>query len=166
MAGQTNNSDIPICLAYDQTHYEPLVPDTEDDVQKTIQLKEAFIQGYYDKQISDIPILNEGCIEASTSYASVLKRGRGKSQDSATCFKVVNQKFQPSSKSQRSQSRFREAEKVLSGSSVWANVLVMESESTSKISGQSRVCKLELMKKGSPILVRLRGHGRKETTSS
>ena len=30
LAGQANNTEVPICLAYDQTHYEPLLPDTED----------------------------------------------------------------------------------------------------------------------------------------
>ena len=57
LAGQANNTEVPICLAYDQTHYEPLVPDTEEDVEKTIQLKQDFIRGTYEKQMNDIPVL-------------------------------------------------------------------------------------------------------------
>ena len=35
LAGQANDTEVPICLAYDMVHYEPLVPDTENDVRHT-----------------------------------------------------------------------------------------------------------------------------------
>ena len=68
------NSEIPVLLAYDQSHYESLVPDTEEDIEKTIELKKRFLKGNYQYSIQDIPILNEQVVKQDTiSYASVLK---------------------------------------------------------------------------------------------
>ena len=45
--GGSSNTDIPVCLAYDQSHYESLVPNSETDIQKTIDLMEKVISGEY-----------------------------------------------------------------------------------------------------------------------
>lgn len=39
LCGQLATTEIPICLAYNQVHYESLIPDTAEDVEKTIMLK-------------------------------------------------------------------------------------------------------------------------------
>ena len=75
LANRGNNTEVPICLAYDQVHYEPLVPDTDEDVQKTIQLKQAWSQGCYEKNMDDFQFLKPASPHASTSYASAAKRG-------------------------------------------------------------------------------------------
>ena len=82
LAYQDSTTEVPICLAYDQVHYEPLVPDTEEDVEKTIKLKQAWFQGSYKQQMYDIPFLQSSFKDASTSYASVVKRiGERESKD-------------------------------------------------------------------------------------
>ena len=43
MCGQAANNEIPVCLAYNQTHYEMLVPDTDEDIMKTIRLKHDIV---------------------------------------------------------------------------------------------------------------------------
>ena len=55
LCGQQANNEIPICLAYDQTHYEPLIPDSDEDIIKTIRLKTSFIEGTYKKTMADLP---------------------------------------------------------------------------------------------------------------
>ena len=57
--GGTTDSNIPIVLCYSGSHYEGLVPNTEEDVVKTIRLVEAYIGGGYNVRVQDIPILNE-----------------------------------------------------------------------------------------------------------
>ena len=47
LCNQTTNTDIPVCLAYDQAHYETLVPDTEEEILKTIALKNDILNGTY-----------------------------------------------------------------------------------------------------------------------
>ena len=71
MRWKASDIEVPNGLAYDMAHYEPLVPDTEHDVQKTIQLKKAVIQGIYEKDKVNISFLSS--LTASTSYASVVK---------------------------------------------------------------------------------------------
>ena len=44
LCGQLATTEIPICLAYNQVHYESLIPDTAEDVEKTITLKNRYIQ--------------------------------------------------------------------------------------------------------------------------
>jgi hypothetical protein len=53
------NTEIPVVMAYDQSHFESLVPDTEEDIHKTIQLKKRFLEGHYHTGIADIPFLKE-----------------------------------------------------------------------------------------------------------
>ena len=55
LCGSAVNNEIPICLAYDQSHYEPLVPDTHEDIMKTIELKRSIIEGTYQMTMACIP---------------------------------------------------------------------------------------------------------------
>ena len=50
LCGRSANTEILICLAYNQTHYEPFVPDTEEDIIKSIDLKKAVTEGIYWKR--------------------------------------------------------------------------------------------------------------------
>ena len=45
--GGSANTDIPICLAYDQAHYESLVPSSQSDIEKTIILSKQVLGGEY-----------------------------------------------------------------------------------------------------------------------
>jgi len=54
-----SNTEVPICLAYDQKHYEALFPDSEEDVLKTIALKRDIIEGRYDQMDIKIPVLRQ-----------------------------------------------------------------------------------------------------------
>ena len=45
---------LPICLGYDQSHFEALVPDTEDDIRKTILLKKEILSGNYSYKFTDV----------------------------------------------------------------------------------------------------------------
>ena len=49
LAGEPNSTEVPICLAYNQVHYEALFPNTEDNVMRTIRLKRDIIEGNYQK---------------------------------------------------------------------------------------------------------------------
>ena len=63
------NTDIPVILAYDQVHFEGLVPDSDEDMEKTIRLKEAYLKNEYSIQKKDIPVFNS----LQGSYAQVTK---------------------------------------------------------------------------------------------
>jgi hypothetical protein len=74
--GGAANTEIPVCLAYDQAHYESLVPDTPEDIQKTIELKESVLRGEYTLKIQDIAALKVQLKDnTSFSYASIVKQG-------------------------------------------------------------------------------------------
>ena len=115
LAGQANDTEVPICLAYDMVHYEPLVPDTEHDVQKTIQLKQAVIQGNYEKDKIDISFLNS--TRGSTSYASALKKNMDKgdfekSKELKLCTKKGERKGSANSTFMRNSSNFKKPQKA------------------------------------------------------
>ena len=57
--GGNADSDISIVLAYSGSHYEGLVPNTANDVAKSIELVDAYIRGDYKVTAHDIPILRE-----------------------------------------------------------------------------------------------------------
>ena len=71
------NTEIPVVMAYDQSHFESLVPDTEEDVHKTIQLKKRFLEGQYHTGIVDIPFLKEQEQQEKCSYGTILKKNNG-----------------------------------------------------------------------------------------
>ena len=56
LCGQVANTEVPILLAYDQYHYEMLLPDNPEDIQKTIDLKHQFLSGIYDRKMEDIAL--------------------------------------------------------------------------------------------------------------
>ena len=57
LCGLPANNEIPICLAYDQTHYEALTPDTNDDIIKTFVLKKSVLEGTYHRTMEEFPLL-------------------------------------------------------------------------------------------------------------
>ena len=59
LCNQTPDTAIPVCLAYNQVHYEVLVPDTDDDIARTIALKQDLVEGRNPKSMKDIKGLLE-----------------------------------------------------------------------------------------------------------
>ena len=59
LCGQVANIEVPVCLAYDQNHYEMLVPDSPEDIQKTITLKQEFLAGNYLRKMIDLPFIRK-----------------------------------------------------------------------------------------------------------
>ena len=57
--GRTANTDIPVCLAYNQVHYEGLVPCSEEDILKTITLTKQFLDGEYNLMMKNIPLFRK-----------------------------------------------------------------------------------------------------------
>ena len=73
LSGCPANNETPICLAYDQTHYEALVPDDEEDLVKIIALKRGVIGGTYQRKMEDFPFLMlKTSNPASNSYAAAV----------------------------------------------------------------------------------------------
>merc|ERR1712208_55159 len=62
--GGTANTDIPVCLAYNQVHYEGLVPCSNEDIEKTIDLTQQFLNGEYNILMENIPIFKHQRIES------------------------------------------------------------------------------------------------------
>ena len=63
--GGSANSDIPVCLAYDQAHYESLVPCSDSDIEKAVILSKQVQSGEYDLKMEDIPIF--GCTQSKSA---------------------------------------------------------------------------------------------------
>merc|ERR1711947_62343 len=59
------NTDIPVCLAYNQVHYEGLVPCSEEDILKTINLTKQFLCGEYKWTKENIPIFRNTVLNNS-----------------------------------------------------------------------------------------------------
>ena len=66
--GGSANTDIPVCLAYNQSHYESLVPCSEEDIEKTIVLTQQFLNGQYILRMEDIPLFKKEKEEFKNSY--------------------------------------------------------------------------------------------------
>ena len=77
LSGRKANTEIPVILAYDQSHYESLVPDTDMDIEKSIELKRSFVDGKYSRIISDIPALMAHGTTVQKSYAKVVQENGG-----------------------------------------------------------------------------------------
>ena len=75
--GASPNTEIPICLAYDLSHYEMLVPETDIDIQKTIELKNKVLHNEYHSTFEELPAFNTQFSKNMNrqSYSSVLKKG-------------------------------------------------------------------------------------------
>ena len=61
-----------LCLVYNQYHYESFVPDTEEDIRKTILLKQQFVNGSYSFRMTDVFGVQEQKI-GSMSFAEAVK---------------------------------------------------------------------------------------------
>ena len=74
LGGNVANTEIPVILVYDFSHYESLVPDTEVDIKKAVDLKRSFLDGFYNKRCIDIPVLRDQLNMEKCSYAGAVKR--------------------------------------------------------------------------------------------
>ena len=74
LCGQIADTEIPICLAYNQVHYESLIPKTQDDVQKTIELKQQILNSNYTKTFQEIPFFSVEVSSQAVSYAAAVKK--------------------------------------------------------------------------------------------
>ena len=54
--GRIANTNVSVCLAYYQSHYEPLVPSSSEDIAKTIFLATQVLDGSYNLRMKDIPL--------------------------------------------------------------------------------------------------------------
>ena len=61
--GGSANTDIPVCLAYNQVHYESLVPSSDEDIVKTTNLVKQFVNGEYHKTMADIPMFSNKTLQ-------------------------------------------------------------------------------------------------------
>ena len=57
--GGHSDTEIPVCLAYDQSHYESLVPASEDDIRKTVVLTKQYLDGKYSLKMKDILVYHK-----------------------------------------------------------------------------------------------------------
>ena len=57
MFGVVPDTDIPLILAYNLSHYESLLPQTNNDIEESIQLVSKYINGLYTFGKDDIPFL-------------------------------------------------------------------------------------------------------------
>ena len=62
LGGRPASTDIPVLLAYDTVHFEGLVPNTTSDVEKTIELKNKYLQNEYSTRKQDIPVFSNRII--------------------------------------------------------------------------------------------------------
>ena len=95
LSGRKANTEIPVILAYDQSHYESLVPDTDKDIEKSIELKRSFLDGKYSKKLYDIPALMPQGTTGEKSYAKVVQGNVG---DKGNSEKFVKASVQDSSR--------------------------------------------------------------------
>ena len=72
LSGRKANTEIPVILAYDMSHYESLVPDSQKDIAKSVDLKKMYVEGRYSKRVADIPVLMEQL--GGNSYAKAVQR--------------------------------------------------------------------------------------------
>ena len=66
--GEHADTEIPVCLAYDQSHYESLVPNSEEDINKTVVLSNKYLNGEYDFKMEDVPIFKKQEINLKSKY--------------------------------------------------------------------------------------------------
>lgn len=111
------NNEIPICLAYNQSHYEALVPNTKEDEKKTITLKKEILSGKYTKTMNDIAIFKKTNLKRKSSYAEVVKKGNINASEIKT--KVIDDsetkrsRFYSSSKIDSLSKRFDEIRNIM-----------------------------------------------------
>ena len=54
LGGQDTDNEIPVLLAYDGNHYEGLIPRSHQDIIKTIELKQHYLNGQYAIEKKDV----------------------------------------------------------------------------------------------------------------
>ena len=52
----SRDSDIPILLAYNGSHYESLLPSRKSDIEKTVELRDQYLSGNYPSLKKNIPV--------------------------------------------------------------------------------------------------------------
>ena len=65
------DSDIPVVVGYDQTHYESLHPSTDADILKTNDLVNSFLAGTYGYHKNDFPFLFASTNNQTTSNVDI-----------------------------------------------------------------------------------------------
>ena len=82
LSGRLPNSDIPVVVAYDGKHYESLIPDTEEDIAKSINLKNQILNNDYKKTKEDfsqflasLSSTAQNIGDRTSSYAFAVKSG-------------------------------------------------------------------------------------------
>ena len=68
------NTDIPLILCYTGSHYEGLVPNTENDVKETIALVKRIEKGEYSYNLNDIPVLRKQSQKQDQENRSISKQ--------------------------------------------------------------------------------------------
>ena len=122
------NTDIPVIMAYDQSHYESLVPDTDDDILKTIALKKNYLEGKYERKNNDVPILREQIQEQNLTYAaSVSRKSTQKISQQPNPKQVLKKKITEQTETDRENSKSKTKK---------ANETAATRKSTQKISQQ------------------------------
>ena len=57
LLGGEVDTNVPLVLAYNRSHYEAMIPETEEDEQKCSQLVELKMSGQYLAEMQNIPLL-------------------------------------------------------------------------------------------------------------
>ena len=78
LCGQEADTEVPVCLGYNQVHYESLIPNRQEDIEKTVELKNQVINGNYKKTFAEIPLFSVETITPTLSYASAVKKNVAK----------------------------------------------------------------------------------------
>ena len=82
LCGQEADTEVPVCLGYNQVHYESLIPNRQEDIEKTVELKNQVINGNYKKTFAEIPLFSVETITPTLSYASAVKKNVAKKANS------------------------------------------------------------------------------------
>ena len=58
LANRPANTRVPILLAYNEEHFEGLLPNSEEDQLKTVELKELYLSNNYNLKKKDMPVFS------------------------------------------------------------------------------------------------------------
>ena len=85
--GGEADTETPIVLCYTGSHYEGLVPRTEADVDKTVKLLKAYLEGRLNVTVNDIPVLRNQILEQRrVSVVASQKRTQSHDKELASTF--------------------------------------------------------------------------------
>ena len=110
--GSNPTTDIPVCLAYDRTHYEQLVPESDDDVIKTTQLSNKLLSGSRIEMFQSANKREEGCqlSEYEVNFPSLSQAKNAKAFEEIFCSMTLTELKQIPVK-QRTKEQQRKAKK-------------------------------------------------------